>query len=199
MTFLETESRQKLIALLQLAYSGELAAAYAYRGHWKSVSNTDEKAAIQAIENDEWRHRQLVGEMLSTLAGAPEPRREMRANLIGRTLGFLCHVMGWLAPMYGAGRLESRNIREYETAARHARDCGRSDLVDCLLEMAEVEWDHEHYFRARVQEHFLGRRLPIWPQPPAKDSIRLSFAQELPALSDQSAAQRITTRAATES
>ncbi len=186
MTFPETESRQKLIALLQLAYSGELAAAYAYRGHWKSVRNADEKAAIQNIENDEWRHRQLVGEMLSSLASAPEPRRETRANFIGRTLGFLCHVMGWLAPMYGAGRLESRNIREYETAARHARDCGRSDLVACLLEMAEVEWDHEHYFRARVQEHFLGRRLPIWSQPPAKDSIRLSFARELPELSARS-------------
>ena len=46
----ETESRQKLIALLQLAYSGELAAAYAYRGHWRSVSNEKEQAAIRAIE-----------------------------------------------------------------------------------------------------------------------------------------------------
>jgi hypothetical protein len=80
--------------------------------------------------------------------------------------------------MYGAGRLESRNIREYETAARHARACGRSDLTDCLLEMAEVEWDHEFYFRSRVLEHALGRRLPIWPQPPPRESIRLSFERE---------------------
>lgn len=131
-----------LIALLQLAYSGELAAAYAYRGHWKSVSNLNQKTAIQKIENDEWRHRELVGEMLASLGSAPSPKREKRADRIGRVLGFLCHVMGWLAPMYGAGRLESRNIREYETAARYARDCGRIDLVECLLEMAEVEWDH---------------------------------------------------------
>ena len=178
MTIPVADSRQELIALLQLAYSGELAAAYAYRGHWKSVRNADQKTAIQNIENDEWRHRELVGEMLAGLESGPNPRRETRANMIGRTLGFLCHVMGWLAPMYGAGRLESRNIREYETAARYARECGRSDLVDCLLEMAEVEWDHEHYFRARVQEHFLGRRLPIWPQPPPKESIRISFARE---------------------
>jgi rubrerythrin len=174
-----TASRQKLIALLQLAYSGELAAAHAYRGHWKSVRNVDQKTAIQDIENDEWRHRELVGKMLAGLDSAPNPRRETRASMIGRTLGFLCHVTGWLAPMYGAGRLESRNIREYETAARHARGCGRIDLVDCLLEMAEVEWDHEYYFRARVQEHFLGRRLPIWPQPPPKESIRISFEREL--------------------
>ena len=113
MAFPELDSRQKLIALLQLAYSGELAAAHAYRGHWKSVRNADQKTAIRNIENDEWRHRRLVGEMLAGLDSGPSRRRETRANLIGRTLGFLCHVSGWLAPMYGAGRLESRNIREY--------------------------------------------------------------------------------------
>jgi rubrerythrin len=199
MTYSEVDSRQKLIALLQLAYSGELAAAHAYRGHWKSVRNADQRTAIQNIEADEWRHRKLVGEMLASLESGPSRRRETRANMIGRTLGFLCHVMGWLAPMYGAGRLESRNIREYETAARHARECGHNELVDCLLEMAEVEWDHEHYFRARVQEHFLGHRLPLWPQPPAKETIRLSFERELRALSDQSAVPYIAARAAIES
>ena len=86
--------------------------------------------------------------------------------------------MGWLAPMYGAGRLERRNIKEYEDAARFARDGGHSDLVDCLLEMAEVEWDHELYFRERVLEHTIGRRLPIWSQPPARQMIRESFARE---------------------
>src|SRR6266550_3741792 len=190
------ESPQKLIALLQLAYSGELAAAYAYRGHWKSVRHAEQKTAIQNIENDEWRHRKLVGEILASLESAPSQRRETRANLIGRTLGLLCHVMGWLAPMYGAGRLESRNIREYETAARYARECGHDELVDCLLEMAEVEWDHEYYFRSRVQEHFLGRRLPLWTQPPSKESIRLSFERER--LSDQNAAPYVTTRTAIE-
>ena len=171
-------SRQKLIALLQLAYSGELAAAHAYRGHWSSVRNADEKTSIKNIEDDEWRHRRLVGEMLKGLGSGPSRRREIRAIVIGRALGLLCHVTGWLAPMYGAGKLESRNIREYETAARYARDCGRADLIDCLLEMAEVEWEHELYFRSRVKEHFLGRRLPLWPQPPAKETIRLSFKEE---------------------
>ena len=182
MTFSEIENRRKLIALLQLAYSGELAAAYAYRGHWQSVRNADQKTAIQKIENDEWRHRRLVGEMLAGLETGPDQRRETRASLIGRTLGFLCHITGWLAPMYGAGRLESRNIREYETAARYAHASGRSDLVNCLLEMAEVEWDHEYYFRSRVAEHFLGRRLPLWTQPLPKETIRVSFARELDAL-----------------
>jgi len=177
----EKDSRQKLIALLQLAYSGELAAAYAYRGHWHSVSNQDEAQAIRAIEEDEWRHRRLVGEMLASLSSGPKRSRERRAAFIGRSLGFLCHVMGWLAPMYGAGRLESRNIKEYETAARHARDCGRVDFVECLLEMAEVEWEHEFYFRARVLSHALGRRLTLWPQPAPREAIRTSFENEGPA------------------
>ena len=172
------DSREQLIALLQLAYSGELAAAHAYRGHWRSVRQSDERESIRKIEDDEWRHRNLVGEMLAGLGAGPSKRREIRAAIIGRTLGFLCHVTGWLAPMYGAGKLESRNIREYETAARYARDCGCADLIDCLLEMAEVEWDHEFYFRSRVLNHALGRRLPLWPQPQPKETIRRTFAGE---------------------
>jgi Ubiquinone biosynthesis protein COQ7 len=172
------QNLQKLIAILQLAYSGELAAAYAYRGHWHSVSAADDRESIRAIEDDEWRHRKLVGEMLEGLGAQPSQARERRAAIIGRTLGFLCHVMGWLAPMYGAGRLESRNIVEYETAARYAFEGGRADLVDCLLEMAEVEWEHEHYFRCRVLSHALGRRLPIWPEPPPKETIRLRFQEK---------------------
>ncbi|MCZ6598440.1 MAG: hypothetical protein O7B99_12430, partial [Planctomycetota bacterium] len=84
----------------------------------------------------------------------------------------------WLAPMYGAGKLESRNIREYEAAARYAHGCGHTEWVDCLLEMAEVEWEHEAYFRSKVAGHRIGRKLPLWPKPPAKEHIRASFARE---------------------
>ena len=185
------DTRQKLIVILQLAYSGELAAAYAYRGHWHSVSAADERESIRIIEQDEWRHRKLVGEMLTALGSAPNKSRETRATLIGRTLGFLCHVTGWLAPMYGAGKLESRNIVEYETAARYARDSGQTELVDCLLEMAEVEWDHEKYFRSQVLRHAVGRRLPIWPEPPPKESIRRSFAEERQPQSTKATATRV--------
>lgn len=174
----EPNSAASLIGILQLAYSGELAAAYAYRGHWKSVSDPEERRRIEEIENEEWHHRKLVGEMLQDLNAAPNKSREIRATLIGRVLGFLCHFTGWLAPMYGAGRLESRNVREYETAARFARECGHEELIDCLLGMAETEWEHEKYFRSRVLIHSFGRRLSLWPAPPAKDSIRLSFAKD---------------------
>ena len=172
------QSKRDLIALLQLAYSAEKAAAYAYRGHWHSVNDADERARIKQIEADEWHHRELVGEMLASLGSAPARVREVRAMVIGRVLGSLCHVAGWLAPMYGAGRLESRNIREYETAARYARACGRNDFIDCLLSMAEVEWEHEKYFRSRVLIHRFGRKLNLWPAPPPKENIRSSFAAE---------------------
>ena len=173
----ETEAQRKLITLLQLAYSAERAAALAYRGHWRSVRDTDERKRIKQIEDEEWHHRELVGAMLTTLGAQPRRQREVRSLVIGRVLGFLCHLMGWFAPMYGAGRLESRNVREYETAARYARDCGQDEFIDCLLTMAEVEWEHEYYFRSRVLLHSFARRLKLWPPPPAKKTIRESFAR----------------------
>jgi len=166
------DARARLGALLQLAYSGELAAALAYRGHAACVRDPSESAWIRRIEDEERAHRARLGEMLAELGLAPDPRRERRARRIGGTLGALCRVSGWLAPMYGAGRLESRNIREYETAARLARGCGREAWAEELLTMAEVEWDHEHWFRARVLSHPLGRRLPLWPEPPPRASLR---------------------------
>lgn len=172
------DNRSNLIALLQLAYSGERAAGYAYRGHWKSVSLPEERERIALIEEEEWHHRRLVGEMLAALEAAPASTREIRATVIGRTLGFLCHVSGWFLPMYGAGKLESRNIREYESAARFASGCGHVEFVDCLLTMAEVEWEHERYFRMKVLSHRLGRLAPIWPEPPPKTAIRTSFQEE---------------------
>jgi len=168
----QSTPKDKLITILQLAYSGELAAAYAYRGHWQSLRNAEERARVKTIEEEEWHHRRLVGEMLQDLGAEPMKRRELRATLVGRVLGLLCHVSGWFVPMYGAGRLESRNIVEYETAAGHARDCGREDLIDCLLTMAEVEWEHERYFRSCVLRHRWSKRFSVWPEPPPKETIR---------------------------
>ena len=173
-------SRAALIALLRFAYSGELAAAHAYRGHARSLSDPGERARIEEIEREELHHRELVGAMLAELGERPSRLRELRATLVGRTLGALCHVSGWLAPMYGAGRLESRNIREYEAAARLARAAGRVQWADRLLTMAEVEWEHEHYFRGRVLSHRLGRRLPLWRASPGKESIRAGDARDDP-------------------
>jgi len=168
-------NRKRLINILQLAYSGERAAGFAYRGHWQSVSDPEERARIKTIEDEEWHHRKLVGEMLASLNAGPRKRLEIRATLIGRSIGVLCHLSFWFVPMYGAGKLERGNIVEYETAARYARDCGKSDLIDCLLTMAEVEWEHERYFRELVLQSRWLKLFRIWPEPPAKEMIRTSF------------------------
>jgi hypothetical protein len=164
----------RLVRQLQLAYSGELAAACAYAGHWRSVADAEERASIRRIEQEEWHHRGLVGAMLRSLGARPVLWREARAWLIGRGLGLLCHVSGWFLPMYGAGKLESRNVGEYVTAARYALECGRGDLVDCLLGMAEVEWDHEAYFRGRLVARIAAERLRLWPALPPREAIRSS-------------------------
>ncbi|HEX6886194.1 MAG TPA: ferritin-like domain-containing protein [Planctomycetota bacterium] len=167
-----------LVELLRLAFSGELAAAHAYRGHARSLRDPEERRRVAEIEAEEWRHREDVGRMLAELGAAPSRARERRAALVGRVLGALCHVTGWLAPMYGAGRLERRNIREYEQAARLAQAAGRPAWVQPLLEMAEVEWEHERFFRDRVRSHPLARFVPLWPAPPPKATIRGRFRAE---------------------
>jgi hypothetical protein len=165
-------SREALIRVLQAAYSGELAAGFAYAGHWRSVDDPWERERIKVIEAEEWHHRELVGGILVKLGAGPSRTRELIFRIIGRTLGPLCSLSGWLAPMYGAGFLESRNIVEYEVAARLAAESGHAEHVDCLLEMAEVEWEHELYFRERVLSHRLARFIPMWPVPPPKSEIR---------------------------
>ena len=165
----------RLIAMLQKAYSGELAAALAYRGHWKSVKDEMDRTRIRQIEGEEWHHRKMVHEMLSILGAQPLPIREARAYLVGRLLGFLCGLTGALLPLYAAGRLESRNIVEYESAAQFAIESGHSEFLECILKMAEVEWEHEHYFRGRVLQYKLPRFLRLWPAPPPKQSIRSRY------------------------
>ncbi len=121
-----------LVAQLQLAHAGELAAGYAYRGHWRSVRDPEERERIHKIEDEEWHHRRLVAGILRDLGAKPRPVREAVFWTIGRTLGTLCHAAGWFLPMYAAGRLERRNIVEYEDAAVYARASGHPELLDCL-------------------------------------------------------------------
>ncbi|MEK7855920.1 MAG: ferritin-like domain-containing protein, partial [Acidobacteriota bacterium] len=114
--------KSDLIRILQNAYSGEVAAAYAYRGHWKSLRASPEKTRIKEIEAEEWDHRRRVGEWLGKLGAGPRPMRERVFWTIGRTLGLTCHLSGWYMPMYFAGRLESQNSAEYEEAAAFAKE-----------------------------------------------------------------------------
>lgn len=176
---------QKLIQLLQRAYSGELAAANAYRGHWQSVRDPQEKAAIFQIEIDELLHRQCVGKMLIQLGAAPRPWLEFKMNLIGKTIGLLCHFGGWFMPMYGAGRLERDNIDEYIHAADYANRCGCPEMIPDLLHMAELEWEHERYFREKINSHWLSGWFPSWPNPGPKSDLRFLASPPMPPWQEQ--------------
>jgi rubrerythrin len=172
-----SDSRALLVRQLQGAYSGELAAGYAYRGHARSVRDAAEIARIEEIEAEEWHHRELVGAMLRELAAAPNRVREAIFWCVGHFIAFLCHTGGWFIPMFGAGKLERGNIVEYEIAAEYALACGREDLIECLLTMAEVEWEHERYFRSKVEGHWMLRWFRLWDPAPPKEAIRAKFAE----------------------
>jgi rubrerythrin len=168
-------AREKLIRTLKNAYSGELGAINAYTGHRKSVSDPAEKMMIYRIELEEIYHRERVGEILSILGEAPSVPQDRTMGWIGKTLGYLCSLSGWFAPMYGAGLLESRNIKEYEEAAEYALVAGYVEFLDDLLTMAEVEWEHEKFFREKCRSHFLYHWFPKWQTPPARETIRSPF------------------------
>ena len=169
-------AREQLVFLLQLAYSGELAATRAYLGHRRSLADRTERAELGKIVRDEIRHRHCVLAQLAELGARPIPARERKMTRVGTSIAIFCRVGGWFFPMYGAGRLEAQNIREYEAAARLALVAELRHFVDPLLEMAEVEWDHERYFRAKASSHPLWRTVPRWPAPPPRDAIRATFA-----------------------
>ena len=153
-----TDTRSNLIRILQNAYAGEIAAAYAYRGHWKSLKESPEKIRIKEIEAEEWEHRTRVGAWLAKLDAKPNAFREKIFWTIGRTLGATCFLAGWFMPMYFAGRLESGNVVEYEDAAAFARELEMDDCVADLLDMARVETEHEQFFHETVTGH---RLLPV--------------------------------------
>lgn len=171
------DARQKLVRQLQGAYSGELAAGFAYRGHAQSLAAGPERERILEIEAEEWHHRRLVLDLLRQLEARPSRTRELVFWCIGKTIALLCHVGGWFIPMYGAGLLERSNIVEYEHAADYAVRCGRPDMIECIVAMAEVEWEHERFFRELIAGHRLLSILPLWDPPPPKIAIRQRFAE----------------------
>ena len=135
-------ARQSLIRILQNAHAGELAAAYAYRGHWKSLKEANEKERIKEIETEEWAHRENVRRWLEELGAKPNELREKIFWTIGRSLGLTCRFSGWFFPMYFAGRLESQNVQEYVTAAKLAKELEMNDCFEEMMEMSRVEGEH---------------------------------------------------------
>ena len=171
-------ARSELITLLQMAYSGERAAAYAYLGHERSLRGhrrADDRAMLRSVLIDEIRHRRIVRRLLRSLDAAGDERRERKMRRIGVTIGAFCRIGGWYAPMFGAGKLERGNIAEYEVAARLSHLAGLGHMCDQLLELAEVEWDHEQLFRHCAESHRLWKVSPKWAPVEPRAAIRTNF------------------------
>ena len=152
-------ARENLIRILQNAHAGELAAAFAYRGHWMSLKkNAVEREHIRKIEAEEWKHRENVARWLERLGAKPNKIREKIFWTIGKTIGAACLVSGWFIPMYFAGRLESGNVREYIAAAEFAKELEMPDCFEEMMEMSRVESEHEIFFSGVVANH---RLLPL--------------------------------------
>jgi len=139
--------------LLQMAYSAERAAAFAYHGHAAATRDAGERARIAAIEREEWDHRACIGALLRRAGIAPSAWLEWRFWMIGKIISLLCHVIGRFQACYFAGRLESANVNEYLVMARLAEGTVIADAIPAMLAMAQVEKDHEEFFLRRVHGH----------------------------------------------
>jgi hypothetical protein len=147
--------KKAFITILQLAYSGERAAARAYAGHWRSLPPGNERETIARIEKEEVEHRQTVGKMLQELNAKPALWREILMNFIGNCAYVGCFFTGWFLPMYFAGKLENDNVKEYDVAAAHAHALGLDHLLPALHEMSKTEAEHELFFSRCVSNHWL--------------------------------------------
>jgi hypothetical protein len=145
----------ELANLLQRAYSGEKAAAFAYQGHAGSISDKVEKAAIKQIEVDEWNHRSEVLSMMQQYGVPVSKWQEFKSHIIGKTISASCYLIGWFMPFYFAGNLESGNVCEYIRMKRlfNALDITEHDAI--LYEMSLKEKEHEVYFYDKIKDNKL--------------------------------------------
>ncbi|MBW3566034.1 MAG: hypothetical protein KY459_15085 [Acidobacteria bacterium] len=149
----------QLVRSLQTAYSAEKAASLAYVGHAASLRDPLEKAAVRRIEQDEWDHRENVLRIMARYDVPISRWLEIKYELIGRTIGLACHVIGRFMPYYFAGRLESGNVCEYYIMIRYFHDLGIEAHDEILHEMGLREKEHEVHFLEMVRN---DRWLPLF-------------------------------------
>lgn len=142
----------QLIDLLQMAYSAEKAAAFAYIGHANSIKNKSDKEAIRQIETDEWEHREEVLKIMQTYEIPVSAWYEFKFHVIGKFIAFSCHVIGWFMPYYFAGRLESGNVCEYFRMIHYFHEIGINTHDQVLYDMGVKEKEHEDFFLDVVKD-----------------------------------------------
>jgi hypothetical protein len=148
-----TLNHPKLKRLLQMAYSAEKAAAFAYQGHAGSLKDKDAIASVYQIELDEWNHRSEVLVLMNIYEIKPSQYFEIRFYLVGKLISASCYVIGWFMPFYFAGRLESGNVCEYFRMIHYFHSIGIKTHDKILYEMGLKEKEHEIYFYNQIKDH----------------------------------------------
>lgn len=142
----------KLVRLLQMAYSAEKAAAFAYQGHAGSLKDPEVIAAVKQIELDEWKHREEVLAIMQQYQVPVSRWFEWYFHIVGKLIAASCYVIGWFMPIYFAGRLESGNVCEYFRMKHFFNELGITTHDEVLYEMGIKEKEHEVYFLELIQK-----------------------------------------------
>lgn len=143
---------KSLKSSLQFAHAAEIAAHYAYVGHWKSIPdhfvNLPVKIEIQKIALDEIKHVYALEVMLDMVGAKPSKVKDFIGLCVGKTIGFACHIFGWNIPMKIAALMEKIGTASYyEIADLAVKETGNMDIYNQLLDMAANEEEHEKYFK----------------------------------------------------
>jgi hypothetical protein len=152
-------SHPALALLLQKAYSGEKAAAFAYIGHAGSLRCPNAKVAVKQIEDDEWHHRANVLALMQKYEVPVSRYYEFKCHCIGKFIALSCYVIGRFMPFFFAGKLESGNVCEYFVMMRYFQSLGIHDHDQMLYEMGMKEKEHEVYFLQQIKD---SRLLPLF-------------------------------------
>ncbi len=138
---------------MQMAYSAEKAAAFAYIGHAGSVKDAIQKKEIKQIEDDEWEHRREVLKLMQQYNVPVSKWFEFRFHVIGKIISGSCYIIGWFMPYYFAGRLESGNVCEYFRMKQYFNSIGIKEHDKILYDMGMKEKEHEVYFLSKIKNN----------------------------------------------
>ena len=142
----------KLADSLRKAYSAEKAAAFAYVGHAASIGDEKEREAVRQIEVDEWNHRENVLAIMRQYELPVSRWYEIKYHVIGKLIGFSCHLIGRFMPFFFAGKLESGNVCEYFFMINRFHGLGIREHDEVLYEMGIKEKEHEVYFLEVIRD-----------------------------------------------
>lgn len=143
--------RKKLIRELQKAHAGEIAAYFAYDGHWKSAKSLSDKSAILSIQMEEMEHILVTKKYLAILGARSSRNRDALFYIIGRIASALCYIAGERLPLIGARLIETIGVTNYKEMVLLAAEENFPNMALKFQHMAQAEKAHERFFRERLE------------------------------------------------